>query len=144
MSEHQADNYSGTDRADARSVSPYKAGLTCTCPNCGKAPLYNGLLEIKQVCEICGFDMSDADPGDGAQVFVILILGAIVAILGVVLFNLGVPKWAFFLILVTVIIGGCVWMLRVFKATLLALQYYHDAKEGSLGSASEKAVKDDE
>lgn len=109
------------------------------CPNCGEGPLYNGLLEIKDRCGTCGFDLSDADPGDGAQVFVILILGAIVTLVGIMLFNLGVPKWAFFLILIIVIVGGCIWMLRVFKATLLALQYYHDAREGALTEKDDDA-----
>ena len=119
-----------TDRGLPRSVSPYKAGFSCTCPNCGDSPLFKNGLELREVCEGCGFDLSAADTGDGAQVFVILILGAICAILGFMLTGAGLRPIAIVTILGVVIIGGSYWMLRVFKATLVALQFHHDAHEG--------------
>lgn len=108
------------------------AGFKCACPNCGAAPLYDGLLEVRERCDLCGFDLSAADAGDGAQVFVILILGAITTLIGVGLYGLGLPKWALMLVLIALIIGGSIAMLRVFKATLIALQFYHDAREGTI------------
>jgi len=122
-----------TDRDIPRSVSPFKAGLRCRCPNCSASPLFKGLLDVKPSCEGCGFDLSHADPGDGAQVFVILILGALCAVVGSLLHvAFGMPLWAVMITLVAMIIGGTVWMLRVFKATLVALQFHHDAREGTL------------
>jgi len=122
-----------TDRDYPRSVSPFKAGLRCSCPSCGVSPLFKGLLDVRKRCGGCGFDLSQADPGDGAQVFVILILGALCAIVGSFLHAaLGVPLWAVMVVLFAMIIGGSVWMLRIFKATLVALQFRHDASEGKL------------
>lgn len=121
-----------TDRP-RRSVSPCKAGFSCSCPSCGDASLYINLLEVKPECEACGFDLSSADPGDGAQIFVILILGGILALMGFILvgaFNL--PIWVTLIVMAVLTIVGAIWLLRVFKATLIALQFHHDAHEGVL------------
>ncbi|TNE61827.1 MAG: DUF983 domain-containing protein [Alphaproteobacteria bacterium] len=125
-------NHTETDREHtSRSVSPYRAGLSCTCPNCGKGPLFTNVLEVKDRCDVCGFDLSAADPGDGAQVFVILILGAVCAILGIFLYGaIGLSPAVVAVVLGIVIIFGSLWMLRVIKALLVALQYHHDAREG--------------
>ncbi len=121
-----------TDRVP-RSVSPYKAGFRCVCPNCAAAPLFHNILEVHSACPACGFDLSNADPGDGAQVFVILILGFVTALMGFLLYGvMGLPIWALAIILGFVILAGSVWMLRVIKATLIALQFHHDAHEGAL------------
>lgn len=77
--------------------------------------------------------MSSADPGDGAQIFVILILGGILALMGFILvgaFNL--PIWVTLIVMAVLTIVGAIWLLRVFKATLIALQFHHDAHEGVL------------
>ena len=121
-----------TDRP-GRSVSPYQAGFKCVCPACGQAPLFHNILEVCAACPECSFDLSAADPGDGAQVFVILVMGAVSALLGVMMYGvLGLPVWAILILLGVVVLGGSVWMLRVFKATLIALQFHHDAHEGHL------------
>lgn len=121
-----------TDR-QRRSVSPYKAGFNCVCPACGGAPLFDNLLEVKATCPACGFDLSKADPGDGAQVFVIFVLGALSALLGILLYVLvDMPVWLLALLLGVFVLGGSIWMLRVFKATLIALQFKHEAQEGRL------------
>lgn len=126
-----------TDRSDW-SVSPYLAGLKRACPKCGTAPLFQNILEVNQQCGGCGFDLSAADPGDGAQVFVILILGAVSAVVGFVLYGiLGMPLWALVIILGGMVMAGSIWLLRVFKATLIALQFHHDAHEGKLVAESE-------
>ena len=121
-----------TDRGSPRSVSPYKAGFSCKCPNCGVGPLFINGLEIRDTCEACGFDLSQADTGDGAQVFVILILGAICAILGFILAGAGFSPFAILAILTVFIFAAAYFMLRIFKATFLALQIHHDAHEGSI------------
>jgi len=125
-------------------VSPYKAGLSCTCPNCGVGPLYKNGLDLRNVCEECGFDLSAADAGDGAQVFVILILGALCAILGFLLTAFKLPMWAIVVVLMVVIMAGTYWMLRVFKAMLVALQFHHDAREGALTGSDSSLKGNDE
>lgn len=128
-----------TDRGhSSRSVSPYKAGFGAKCPNCGEGKLFENGLSVRARCDVCGFDLSAADPGDGAQVFVILIMGALSALLGfIVVGALHWPLWAVATSLFAFIIGGSIWMLRVFKALLIALQFHHDAREGSLGDGDD-------
>ncbi len=122
----------GTDR-QRRSVSPYRAGFNCVCPACAGAPLFNNLLEVKASCPACGFDLSEADPGDGAQVFVIFVIGALSALLGILLYAFfGMPLWLLALLLGLFVLVGSIWMLRIFKATLIALQFMHEAQEGRL------------
>jgi uncharacterized protein (DUF983 family) len=116
-----------TDQGQPRSVSPYKAGFRCLCPHCGASPLYNGLLDVKDRCDGCGFDLSAIEPGDGAQVFVILALGIISTLVGIILYNLGLSKEMMLLILGVVVIGGAIWLLRIFKALFVALQFHHTA-----------------
>ena len=143
MPDPKIDTKSETDLAHVRSVSPYRAGLTCSCPNCGDSPLYQGLLETKDTCDGCGFDLTTADAGDGAQIFVIMILGAISTLLGLFLYSLGLSKWVLLLVLIAFIIGGSIWMLRIFKATLIALQFHYDAGQGTLVDEADKAKSDE-
>ncbi|MFO0995653.1 MAG: DUF983 domain-containing protein [Alphaproteobacteria bacterium] len=107
-------------------VSPFRAGLTCRCPACGRGRLFDGYLEIARRCEVCGLELSAQDSGDGPAVFVILILGFIVV--GLALWTeveFEPPFWVHAILWPPVILGGGLLMLRPFKATLIALQYRH-------------------
>src|SRR6187551_3757396 len=59
--------------------NPLLAGLTGRCPNCGEGHLFAGFLTVSPRCEACGFDLAQADSGDGPAVFVIMIAGFLVA-----------------------------------------------------------------
>lgn len=135
MSDTSDQNYTEADRGDApRSVSPYRAGLLCRCPNCGEGAFFKPMsLDHVERCDTCGFDLSQADPGDGAQVFVIFFVGTIATLLGFFLIGgLGMNAVAALAIMFAVTLVASIWMLRVFKATLVALQFHHDASEGRL------------
>ncbi len=98
--------------------------LRCRCPRCGIGPLYRGLLTVRPLCEHCGLDLSAEDAGDGAAVFVILILGTIVMALGLVVENLFQPPvWVHLVLWTPLILGGSILMLRPLKAGLIAQQY---------------------
>ncbi len=127
----ESDQETSTDPAAiAGSVSPFKAGVTCRCPTCGKGVIYDGLLTLRTNCDTCNFDLSKADPGDGPAVFVIFILGAIATILALIIDNFFAPPlWAMALIMSVVIFGGAIWLLRMMKALLIALQFRHGAQE---------------
>jgi uncharacterized protein (DUF983 family) len=114
--------------------SPLAAGLKARCPRCGQGPLFRSGLGLRERCERCGLSYAFADSGDGPAVFAIFILGFVV--LGGALwveFRLGPPIW------VHVVLWGLLTpllaliLLRVLKATLIALQYKHQAGEGRLG-----------
>jgi uncharacterized protein (DUF983 family) len=116
-------------------ASVLAAGLKGRCPRCGRGALFRNGLGLRERCENCGLSYAFADSGDGPAVFAIFILGFL--ILGgalLVEFKIGPPVW------VHVVLWGIAtpllafFLLRVLKATLIALQYKHKAEEGRLAS----------
>ncbi len=113
-----------------RAVSPFLAGLRCRCPRCGAAPLYEGLLTVRERCDVCQLDLRAQDSGDGPAVFVILILGFVVVGLAVVLeVKFEPPLWVHAVLWPGIIIGGAILLLRILKAMLIALQFRHRAAD---------------
>ena len=114
------------------SPSPFVAGLRARCPRCGEGALFRSGLVLREKCERCGLSYAFADSGDGPAVFAIFILGFVV-LAGALLveFRIGPPVW------VHVVLWGAltpllaIGLLRVLKATLIALQYKHKAGEVS-------------
>jgi uncharacterized protein (DUF983 family) len=124
---------SSMDRVPAPTTSAFAAGLKARCPRCGQGALFRAGLALREKCERCGLSYAFADSGDGPAVFAIFILGFLV--LGgalLVEFRLAPPVW------VHVALWGALTpvlafiLLRVLKATLIALQYKHQAGEGRL------------
>jgi uncharacterized protein (DUF983 family) len=116
------------------STSPFLAGLRGKCPRCGEGALFRSGLTLAERCPKCDLDYGFADSGDGPAVFAIFILGFLV--LGgalLVEFRLHPPVW------VHVVLWGAltpllaVVLLRVLKATLIALQFKHKAGEAGTG-----------
>jgi uncharacterized protein (DUF983 family) len=102
------------------------------CPRCGEGALFRSGLVLRETCERCGLSYAFADSGDGPAVFAIFILGFLV-LAGALLveFRIGPPVW------VHVVLWGvltpllALGLLRLLKATLIALQYKHKAGEVS-------------
>ena len=116
---------------DAPAVSAVAAGLKARCPRCGEGALFRRGLVLRDRCERCGLDYAFVDSGDGPAVFAIFILGAVV--LGGALFaefKLHVPVWLHIVLwgIVTPLLAF--FLLRVLKATLIALQFKHKAEQG--------------
>ncbi|HEY1247046.1 MAG TPA: DUF983 domain-containing protein [Hyphomicrobiaceae bacterium] len=112
------------------SPSPFAAGLAARCPRCGQGPLFRSGLVLRETCERCGLSYAFADSGDGPAVFAIFILGFLV-LAGALLveFRLQPPVWLHVVlwgVLTPILALG---LLRVLKATLIALQYKHKAGE---------------
>jgi uncharacterized protein (DUF983 family) len=110
--------------------SPFVAGLAARCPRCGQGALFRSGLVLREKCERCGLEFAFADSGDGPAVFAIFILGFLV--LGgalLVEFRIGPPVWVHVVLwgLLTPLLA--IGLLRVLKATLIALQYRHKAGE---------------
>lgn len=121
------------DNALFPPVDPFRAGLACACPRCGQGKLFDGLVKLRPECRSCGLDYSFADSGDGPAVFVILIIGFLVV--GLALWadvNYSPPIWLQLIIWIPLTIGLCLWLLRVMKALLIALQYRNKAKPGEI------------
>lgn len=110
--------------------SPWAAGLRLRCPQCGKGAVFKGYLSFRDTCAVCGANFKAADAGDGPAVFVILVVGAIVAPLLLILQRL-VPDIVALGITLVATIVLCMAFLPPFKATLFALQWKHKAREAT-------------
>jgi len=113
-----------------RSVPPLKAGLTCSCPRCGKGKLFRGYLSLAPRCTECGLDYSFADSGDGPAVFVIL-FGGLIAVLAVLAVELiwRPSYWVHAAVGIPVVLIATLLPLRLLKSLLIALQFHHKAAE---------------
>ncbi len=116
------------------AVSVVAAGLRAVCPRCGKGPLFRSGLVLRDKCNGCGLSYAFVDSGDGPAVFAIFILGFV--ILGgalIVEFRLHPPAWVHVVLWGILTPLAAFFLLRVLKATLIALQFKHKAEEGRLG-----------
>jgi uncharacterized protein (DUF983 family) len=110
------------------------AGVRAVCPRCGKGALFRSGLVLRDKCNNCGLSYAFVDSGDGPAVFAIFILGFL--ILGgalIVEFKLHPPAWVHVVLWAIMTPLTAFFLLRVLKATLIALQYKHKAEEGRLG-----------
>jgi uncharacterized protein (DUF983 family) len=116
---------------DQPALSPFRTGLACRCPCCGRGRLFQGFLGLKPRCESCGLDFAFADSGDGPAVFVILLAGFVVvaaALITEVLYE--PPLWLHALLWGPLILATTLLPLRPMKGLMIALQYHHRAAEG--------------
>jgi uncharacterized protein (DUF983 family) len=102
------------------------------CPQCGKGGVFSGYLRFRDACTVCGANFKAADAGDGPAVFVILIVGAIVAPLLIILqVGIDLPDWLALTITMITAVVLCLAFLPPFKAILFALQWKHKAREAT-------------
>ena len=111
--------------------SVLSASLKGGCPRCGKGRLFRGYLAVRSSCSSCELDFSGFEAGDGPAVFVILIVGAIVAG-GALVTEVAYqpPYWVHALIWGPALVILSLAFLRPLKACLIVLQYKHRAEEG--------------
>lgn len=92
--------------------------------------MFKGYLQFRDTCTECGADFKAADAGDGPAVFVILIVGAIVAPLLLILQRI-LPDIVALSVTLVATVALCIAFLPPFKATLFALQWKHKAREAT-------------
>ncbi len=102
------------------------------CPHCGAKTLFAGLARFAPKCRSCGLDFSSYNVGDGPAAFLILIVGALVAVGAIMVDLLFVPPWWVHLIWLPIGAGLTIWGLRIGKAALLYQEHKHRAGEGRL------------
>ena len=109
-----------------------RASLKGLCPRCGARTLFAGVARFADRCRICQLDFKSSDVGGGPEVFLILIVGAIVAV-GAIMTDLRYsPAWWVHLVWIPVAAGLTVIGLRLGKAALLYQSHRHQAGEGRL------------
>ena len=103
------------------------------CPRCGAGPLFAGYLRIAPQCSHCGLDYALFDVGDGASVFVILIVGFLVVGAALIVeIAWSPPYWVHAVLWLPAIAVLTFGGLRLVKSTLMVLQYRHQAREGRI------------
>jgi uncharacterized protein (DUF983 family) len=110
-----------------------RAALLGRCPRCGEGSLFRGYLTVAPACTRCALNYSTFDPGDGPAVFVILIVGFLVAGGALIVeVKFQPPYWVHAVIWLPMILILTFGFLRLIKSTLLLLQYKHRAGEARL------------
>jgi uncharacterized protein (DUF983 family) len=121
------------DKALYPPLSPTTTGMRGLCPRCGQGRLFKGFLGVQPRCASCGLDFAFIDSGDGPAVFVIMIVGFIVAFLALyVEFKFQPPFWVHALLWVPLIFALSLGLLRPLKGLMIAIQYRNKAEEGRL------------
>ena len=123
-----------TDKTIDTLAGSIIAGLSCSCPRCGRSKLFRGFLSLRPRCAVCGLDYDFADSGDGPAVFIILLAGFIVvfaALVTEVVYQ--PPLWVHAALWLPLILIVTLGPLRPMKALLIALQYHHRAAEQRFG-----------
>lgn len=121
------------DHAHFPPVDPVSVGLKGRCPRCGEGQLFDGLLKVRPRCSSCGLDYSFIDAGDGPVVFVILLMGLV--IMGLILwaeYTFHPPVWLHVVVWGPLTVVLTVWVQRMIKGLLIALQYRNNAGQGRI------------
>lgn len=108
------------------------ASLQGLCPRCGERTLFRGIAAFHDRCRACGLDFAAFNIGDGPAAFLILIVGAIVAVGAIALDLAANPPMAVHLMWIPIGAALTLGGLRVGKAALLFQEYTHQAREGRL------------
>lgn len=126
-------NRRGPDQAHYPPLSPMQTGWRGRCPRCGQGRLFKGYITPVERCANCGLEMKFADSGDGPAVFIIMIVGFIIVGMALAVeFAYSPPIWLHMLLWLPLTIGLALGLLRPLKGLMIAQQYKHSAKEGSL------------
>jgi len=102
------------------------------CPRCGAKSLFAGAARFAPECDRCGLDFASFDVGDGPAAFLILIVGAIVAVAAILVDLAYNPPWWVHIIWLPLMIGLTLAGLRIGKAALMFQIFHHRAGEGRL------------
>lgn len=107
------------------------AALSGLCPRCGAKSLFAGVASFAPECRACGLDFAKFNVGDGPAAFLILIVGAVVAVLAICVQLAFEPAyWVHVVLWVPLATAMTIGGLRVAKAALLASAFRNRAGEG--------------
>jgi uncharacterized protein (DUF983 family) len=120
--------------ASGRGEAPSLAAASFggLCPRCGARTLFSGLASFAPKCRACGLDFAAFNVGDGPAAFLILIVGAVVAVSAILLDQMASPPWWVHIVWLPIGAGLTIYGLRLGKAALIYQEYVHRAREGKL------------
>jgi len=102
------------------------------CPRCGAKTLFAGAARFAPACARCGLDFASFDVGDGPAAFLILIVGAIVAVAAILVDLAYSPRWWVHIVWLPLMVALTLGGLRIGKAALMYQIFHHRAGEGRL------------
>ena len=108
------------------------ASLKGLCPRCGARSLFAGTARFADHCPECGLDFKSSDVGGGPEVFLILLVGAIVVVGALVVDLKYAPPWWVHLVWLPVAATLTLAGLRLAKAALFYQSFRHKAGEGRI------------
>ena len=108
------------------------ASLKGLCPRCGAKTLFTGPVALAPKCRSCGLDFDAFNVGDGPAAFLILIVGAVIAVAAIFVDLAFEPPWWVHVVWLPVGALMTVGGLRLGKAALLFQEYRHKAREGRI------------
>jgi uncharacterized protein (DUF983 family) len=108
------------------------AALQGLCPRCGAKTLFADLTSFAPACRACGLDFAGFNVGDGPAAFLILIVGAVVAVSAILVDQMAGPPWWVHIVWLPVGAWLTVYGLRLGKAALIYQEHKHRAREGRL------------
>ena len=121
------------DHAHHAPQEPFAAGLRGRCPRCGQGRIFNGFLQLAPRCDACGLDLAFADSADGPAVFVILVVGFLIAGAALLVeIAYAPPIWVHAILWGPLVLILCLGLLRPLKGIMVALQYANKAEQGRL------------
>jgi uncharacterized protein (DUF983 family) len=103
------------------------------CPRCGQGRLFQGLSKVHRACPVCGLDLSGEDSGDGPAAFLIFFVSLPATGVGLLLllaFDLSLVATA--VLMALLIVALTLASLGPAKGLLIALQFFHDARDSGV------------
>jgi uncharacterized protein (DUF983 family) len=122
----------GTAPPAGAAPSLVAASAKGLCPRCGAKTLFAGAARFAPECRNCGLAFAGFDVGDGPAVFLILIIGTIIAVAALLVDSAWQPRWWVHLVWLPIGIAMTLYGLRLGKAALLYQIYHHRAGEGRI------------
>jgi len=108
--------------------SVLKNALHCRCPKCNKGRIFPHIFTLTTIkqCPYCALDIANHDSGDGPAVFLIFILGFLLAPLALLVEHIiHIPLWAHACLWTVASLGICLGTMQPLKAYFIALNYIH-------------------
>ncbi len=113
-----------TDRP-ARSIwTAMRRGAVCTCPNCGKGPIFHRYLKVADTCSNCGEALHHHRADDAPPYFTIFIVGHLVVPLTLWAERMWQPEmWVHAVLWIPLAIVLTLIMLPLVKGAVVGLQW---------------------
>ena len=97
-------------------------GITCQCPRCGKARIFDGYLKVKPHCEVCGAPLGEMPADDAPPYIAMVVVLHVLTFFVIVIFKFDYrPGIAGAVIWLGLLAGLCCVALRLAKGAVIGI-----------------------